>query len=68
MKITKTSQLSGITRTLDIPVKEEDLLEYEEGSPRKIQDIIPYLSNDQREFIMSGITSEEWDEAFQEED
>jgi hypothetical protein len=32
------------------------------------QDVFPHLSSSQREFIISGITEEEWDEAFYEEE
>lgn len=31
-----------------------------------IQDIMPYLSADEREFIISGIAPKEWDELFGE--
>jgi hypothetical protein len=33
-----------------------------------IQDAFPTLTADEREFILTGITSEEWDEIFPEED
>jgi hypothetical protein len=33
-----------------------------------IQDAFPGLNSDQREFIQTGITIEEWDEIFGEED
>lgn len=67
MLITKRSQLSGIEHTLDIPVKAEDMNKWIEGKG-KIQEIFYYLSPDQREFIMTGITKEEWDKTFKEEE
>jgi len=33
-----------------------------------IQDAFNYLSADEREFILTGITEEEWDEIFADED
>lgn len=34
----------------------------------KIQHAFPFLNADQREFLMTGITSEEWDELFGDDD
>jgi len=67
MKITRVSMLSGKAHTLDLPVTQDQLALYEKGFG-KIQDIFPRLSPDQREFIKSGITSEEWDATFTPED
>tara|TARA_R110000782_G_scaffold102791_9_gene190252 strand:- start:2680 stop:2910 length:231 start_codon:yes stop_codon:yes gene_type:complete len=65
MKITKTSPFSGIEHTLDIPVTPEQIDAYlMEG--KLIQDAMPHLTADQREFIMTGITAEEWEETFKE--
>lgn len=61
--------LTGITRTMDIPVTLEQLQLYEMGE-QPIQRLMPNLDDNQREFIMTGITEEEWDNAFanQEDD
>ena len=66
MKITRQSQISGITRTLDLDITEDQINQYERGS--LLQDSFPNLSPDEREFIKSGITKEEWDQIFGEED
>lgn len=66
MLITRTSALSGIIRTIDMPVNEEDMKRYENGA--LVQDAFPYLSPGQREFIMTGATPEEWNEVFEDED
>jgi hypothetical protein len=63
MKITRKSVISGIQRTIDIPVNPEDYIAWQDGYGN-IQDLMPYLSLDHREFILSGITAEEWDAAF----
>lgn len=66
MRITRKSVISGIERTRDIPVNPEDMIRWQQGHGC-IQDVMPYLNDDDREFILSGITSEEWDAAFKEE-
>ena len=66
MQITRKSQVSGITRTLDLPVTEEQFKAWKEGE--LIQRAFPNLTNDQREFIMTGITQEEWDATMKDED
>lgn len=66
MKITRTSTISGKTRTRDIDVTEEQLSRWKAGG--LIQVVMPHLSSDDREFLMSGITPEEWDELFKDPD
>ena len=65
MKITKTSILSGITRTKEINVNQSQIDKWVAGM--LIQDAMPNVSVDEREFIMTGITPEEWDSTFNEE-
>ena len=59
MLITKVSMMSGVKRTLDIDVTAEQLSEWQNGA--LIQDAMPHLSVDEREFIKTGITAEEWE-------
>ena len=66
MKVTRTSAFTGIIHTLDLPITDSDLRAWHEGM--LIQDACPDLSEDQREFIMTGVTPEEWDVAFGEEE
>jgi hypothetical protein len=65
MQITRKSVISGIQRTFDIPVDPEHFVAWQSGLGN-IQDLMPYLSADHREFILSGITPEEWNDAFSE--
>ena len=60
MMITRSSILSRVVRTVDIPIKEEDYISWCNGT--SIQDAAPYLSESDREFMISGITDDEWDE------
>ena len=59
MLITRVSQMSGIERTRDIDVTEEQLKQWQDGE--MIQKVMPHLSLDDREFLITGITQEEWD-------
>jgi hypothetical protein len=67
MLITRRSMISGIERTMDLPVTEEQMQRYF-NRDGYIQDIFRNLSADQREFIKTGITAEEWEETFKEDE
>ena len=58
MLITRTSMLTHKTHTMDLPVTVEQLAEYEAGGFP--QDVFRHLPPPEREFIMTGITPEEW--------
>ena len=62
MKITRTSKLTGTERTREIDLTPEQLAAWEEGE--LIQDAAPHLSDAGREFVMTGITAEEWTAVF----
>ena len=62
MEITRTSMFTGKIRTLDLPVTQAQIELWEGGT--KVQDAFPHLSPDEREFIMTGVTAQEWDERF----
>jgi hypothetical protein len=59
MIITKTSMLSGNTSSMNIDVNQDQIDLWQGGS--LIQNVMPDLSADEREFIMTGVTAEEWD-------
>jgi hypothetical protein len=59
MVITKTSMISGLIHSMDIDVTEEQLTRWREGA--LIQDALGHLHIAEREFIMTGITAEEWE-------
>ena len=58
MIITRRNPFDGETYAWDIPVREEQLDAWKRGA--LIQDAMPNLSPDQREFIMTGITPDTW--------
>jgi len=66
MEITRKSSYSGITRTLDLNITQEQLDNFNKGM--HIQRAFPHLPADQREFILTGITGEEWDCLFPPEE
>jgi len=59
--ITRTSPFTGITRTLDLPVTFEQMLKFNSGKGY-VQDIFSNLSAGEREFILTGISEDEWSE------
>jgi hypothetical protein len=66
MAITRTSLWSGITRTMHLPITPEQLERWHAGMV--IQNAMPHLTTAEREFVVSGMTSEEWQEMAQMED
>ena len=63
MKITKTSHFTGNSNTMEIDVTMNQLERYERGEDL-IQNIFPKLSPDEREFLKTGATPQEWDTMF----
>lgn len=71
-RITKTSPFTDLTHTMEFSLYEQDefdtrLLAWRSGKCL-IQDAFPELSDSAREFIKSGITSEEWDKYMGEDE
>jgi len=62
MLITRTSPFTGKVHSMEIDVTEEQVLRYNQGE--LIQRAFPNLTADEREFIKTGITPEEWEETF----
>ena len=66
MQIVRTSRISGNTNVMDIDITTDQFLSWIDGS--LIQDVMPNISADEREFIMTGITPDEWDAMFGEDE
>lgn len=64
--------LSKKEHTLDIPIKQEDYDALVKSGvcwfnpDKQIQDALGYLTASEREFIMTGVTDEEWNDTFGE--
>lgn len=66
MEFTRTSIISGIVTTRDLPITEEQYAAWKAGA--FVQDAFPHLSPSDREWFMTGMTDEEWDKLFDEEE
>jgi len=63
MLITKTSRISGTFSTMELDITSEQFARIESGI-ELIQNIVPHLSSDEREFLITGITPDEWNKLF----
>ena len=64
MIISKKSILTGVTSEMDIAITFEQL---ENLKCNLVQNVVPNLSVEEREFLISGITPEEWDKMVEDE-
>ena len=66
MLITRISQISKTHNSmeLDITYEQLDRVNNRYLSKELIQDIVPNLSKEEREFLITGITPKEWNELF----
>lgn len=64
--LTRRSPLTGKTHTLELPISKEEYLHCRKIwiGGELIQDAFPMVPADLIEFILSGITPEEWKAAF----
>jgi len=60
MKITRKSGLTGEINTRDLDITPKQYTEYLSGTLAQLA--FPHLSADDREFLITGITPEEWRE------
>jgi hypothetical protein len=65
MTFTKVSTVSKEKHSKTMMVDPIDLMNWQAGD--LIQDALPYLSPAEREFLLTGITEEEWKERFANE-
>ena len=63
IKIQKRSQFSGNVNSMELNVTMEQLEKYERGEGL-VQNIFPNLGPDEREFLMTGATPQEWESMF----
>jgi len=62
MKVTKTSILNGQPFTMELNITPEELYLINQG--RLVSAVAAHLSLPEREFLISGITPEEWENEF----
>lgn len=63
MKIFRRSPLTLKMNVLDLPITQEQIDAYLIGGAL-IQEVFPNLTPDEREFLMTGYTKEDWDAIF----
>ena len=68
LEVTRKSILSGKTNTMTLDITQEHLDRYEQVGGLLIQAVFPNLSKEEREFLISGITPDEWNNTFGEEE
>jgi len=66
LEITKRSPLTGEYNTMILDVTEEQIARWKSGT--LIQDAMPHLNNEEREFLITGYTQSDWDTIPDEEE
>ncbi len=62
MLIKKKSILDGIERSMELDITEDQLARWKGGE--LIQNVFRQLAPDEREFLMTGITPEQWEDIY----
>jgi hypothetical protein len=62
MKVTKKNPISGVENTLDLDITQEQFDRWQSGE--LIQNAMPNLSLEEREFLISGLLPGEFDQLF----
>lgn len=66
MIVRRQSQFSGVVHEMDLPITKEQIENYNQGM--LVQYAFPHLSREEREFILTGITPQEWQFMFATDD
>ena len=64
IQVTRQSVITKKINTMELPITQEHLDLYETVGDILIQDAFPNLDAEQREFILTGITPQEWNDTF----
>ena len=64
IQVTRQSIITKKINTMELPITQEHLDIYETVGDILIQDAFPNLDAEQREFILTGITPQEWNDTF----
>ena len=60
IQVTRQSVLTRKMNTMELPISQEHLDIYDTVGDILVQDAFPNLNAEQREFLISGITPQEW--------
>ena len=64
IQVTRQSIITKKINTMELPITQEHLDIYETVGDILIQDAFPNLDAEQREFILTGVTPQEWNDTF----
>lgn len=62
MKVTRISPITRKSNTLDLDITQKQLLDWQNGA--LIQKVMPHLTAEEREFLISGMFPGEFDKLF----
>lgn len=60
IQVTRQSVLTRKMNTMELPILQEHLDIYDKIGGFNVQDIFPQLDSEQREFLINGVTPQEW--------
>ena len=64
MIVRRPNIFTGKVRELELDITQEQVNRWQKGE--LIQNVFPHLSVDEREFLMTGIIGEEWNELMED--
>jgi hypothetical protein len=65
VRVARKSPMSGQVNHMDLPMTVQQLTEFcHDGGATLIQRLLPQLNADQREFLKTGYTPEDWELVF----
>ena len=64
MQVTRKSLISGVAHTMDLAGTNNQLRRWRAGE--LIQNVMPHLTSEEREFLISGSMPDEWDEVMRD--
>lgn len=65
IRVTQVSPRTGQANTMDLRISEQQLSDWLVGG-ELIQNVMPHLTPDEREFLLTGYTAEDWNAIFPE--
>ena len=68
IQVTRQSVLTRKINTMELPISQEHLDMYDTVGGILVQNAFPNLDKEQREFLLSGITPQEWKDTFGEDE
>ena len=68
IQVTRQSVLSRKFNTMELPITQEDLDRYDTIGGLHVQNVFPHLDAGQREFLINGVTPDEWTKYIGEEE